>query len=272
MFRKLMLFAALVPMGVAGCSSASTAPEDLTVVFSTNAGHTHLWQTQPTYTALITSRGNVVSNFDSLYLQYTPSTGTPSWKSFGPLFTQGTAGAWSASVYYPQQAVPGPDASAGIEGTLLIRLMAHRTGQSGPATVVYAPGSTIGPINQHVEGGPLAGTTWRIEFAPVPGQNNTGANVGVTFHVMQYTADANGFKAPVTGLTGLVVSCIDPNAGSTAAPAVTETVPGTYSTNCPGTMGGWWHAQATFNSVSGAPTFTGQYGVGPWYTAWGAAP
>src|ERR1700674_3226940 len=109
MFRKLIVFAALFQLGFAGCSTSSTAPEELTVVFSTNAGHTHLWQTQPTYTALITSRGNVVSNFDSLYLQYTPSTGTAAWKPFGPLFTQGTAGAWSASVYYPQQAVPGAD-------------------------------------------------------------------------------------------------------------------------------------------------------------------
>ena len=138
--------------------------------------------------------------------------------------------------------------------------------------MLYAPSSTIGPVNQHTEGGALPGTTWRVEFAPVPGQTNTGTSAGVTFHVMQNTADANGFKAPVTGLTGLVVSCKDPNAGSTTAPAVTENPPGTYSTSCPSTMGGWWHAMVTFTAVTGAPTFTGQYGVGPWYTAWGAAP
>jgi hypothetical protein len=274
MFRKLMLFAALVPLGVAGCSSSSVAPstEGLTVVFSTNAGHTHLWQTQPTYTALITSNGNIVSDLDSLYLQYTPSTGTPAWTAFGPMFTQGTAGAWSASVYYPRQAVPGPDAVTGAEGTLLIRLMAHRKGQAGAATVLYAPGSTIGPVNQHTEGGTgaLPGTTWRVEFAPVPGLTNTGTNAGVTFHVMQNTADANGFKAPVPGLTGLVVSCIDPTGASTTAPAVTETAPGTYSSTCPGAMGGWWHAKVTFTAVTGTPTFTGQYGVGAWYTAWTA--
>jgi hypothetical protein len=71
MFRKLMVFAALYALGVAGCSSDVAAPTTagLTVVFSTNAGHTHLWQTQPAYTALITSNGNIVSDFDSLYLQ-----------------------------------------------------------------------------------------------------------------------------------------------------------------------------------------------------------
>jgi hypothetical protein len=267
-----MVFAAL--LGVAGCSSdSSVAPtETLTVIFSTNAGHTHLWETTPTYTALITSNGNIVSDFDSLYLQYTPTAGTPVWKSFGPLFTQGTAGAWSASVYYPQQAVPGPDASTGVEGTLYVRLMAHRTGQAGNATVLYAPGSTIGPVNQHTEGGPLAGTTYRVEFAPVPGQTNMGTAAGVTFHVMQNTADANGFKAPVTGLTGLVVTCTDANAASTTAPAVTETAPGTYSTTCPATMGGWWQAKMTFTGVSGSPSLTGKYGVGPWYTVWGARP
>src|SRR4029077_19201517 len=135
-------------------------------------------------------------------------------------------------VYYPQQAIPGPDAVTGAEGTLYIRLMAHRQGQSGPATVLYAPGSTIGPVNQHTEGGPLAGTTWRVEFAPVPGQTNTGTTAGVTFHVMQNTADANGFKAPAPGLTGIVVTCYDPNNAPTTAAAVTETAPGTYATSC----------------------------------------
>jgi hypothetical protein len=184
------------------------------------------------------------------------------------MFTQGTAGAWSANVYYPQQAIPGPDAVAGAEGTLYIRLMAHRKGQAGNATVLYAPGSTIGPVNQHTEGGPLAGTTWRVEFAPVPGQTDMGVTAGVTFHVMQNTADVNGFKAPVPGLTGLVVDCINPNGASTTGSAVTETAPGTYSSSCPGSMGGWWHAKMTFTGVSGSPSLTGQYGVGPWYTAW----
>jgi hypothetical protein len=268
MFRKLMMFAALLLVAFAGCSGDSSGPPvPLNVDFSTTATHAHLWETQPRYTALITSESDTVSAFDSLYLQFAPS-GTDQWTSFGPLFTQGAGGAWSATVTYPQQSVPGPDARTGAEGTLSIRLMGHRTHQIGRATVIYAPSSTLAPVNQHTEGGPLPGTTWRVEFAPLPGQNDIGDRPVATFYVMQNTADSTGYKAPIPGLTGLVVSCIDPNGGS-ADVAATETASGTYSATCWVPMEGWWHATVTFTNVTGSPTFTGNFGVGPWWTAWG---
>ncbi len=248
MYRKLIVLAALA-LPAAACNEnvgvETGAPLD--VVFQTNAGHIHIYESPVTYTAAVTTTGDtkrVVADFDTMRVEFA-AVGTSTWTRLGDLAFQSASNTYSSVLYWP------------VAGTFNYRLVGHRPGDAG-VQVLSAPTGTSAPVRQHFD---VTGTTWRVEFEPSPGITKPGDNVTMKFYVMQAAANPDGTRTPVTGLqANLTITCINPGATTGTDKAVTESAGGTYSAICTVPMSGW--AKAKLNFTSGAPSQTGIYGVG----------
>jgi hypothetical protein len=247
MLRKLLLIASLAPLALAACKD-NTAPVEngpLDVVFQTNAGHIHIWESPVTYSATATTTGTPklqVTDFDTLRVEYA-AVGTTAWAKLGDLRLRSTF--YMDTLYWPSS------------GTFNYRLVGHRAGQAG-VQVLSAPASTVAPVRQHFD---VAGTTWRVEFEPSPGMNKPGDTVTEKFFVMQATANPDGTRTPVTGLTGLTITCLNPGSSTGTDNAATEGAGGMYTATCTVPSNGWARARLNFNSGA-TPPQTGAYGVG----------
>ena len=244
MSRRLSARAAAAAILLAACSEGIAPDAALTVDFQSSAGHIHIWETSITYTALITSGDKVVNTFDVLQMEYGAVGGT-TWTRFGDLTLQ-TGGSYAGTMYFP------------VAGSYNIRLQGRLAGQSAMQTV-FQPATPISAVRQHVDVG-----TWRVEFEPSPGLNQAGEAPTVKFYVMQATAGTDGVRAPVTGLTGVTIRCVDPNATSQTH-EVTETPAGSgaFSASHTFVTNGWAKAILSFTGPGGQPaTATGIFGIG----------
>ena len=244
MSRRLSALAAATTILLAACSDGIAPDAALTVDFRASSGHINIWETAITYTALITAGDRTVNDFETLQMEYAPVGGS-TWTKFGDLTLQ-SGGSYADTMYFP------------VAGTYNIRLQGRRTGQSAMQTI-FQPATSITPVRQHVDVG-----TWRVEFEPSPGLNQAGEAPTVKFYVMQATAGTDGVRAPVTGLTGVTIRCVGPNATSQTH-EVTETPAGSgaFSASHTFVTNGWAKAILSFTGPGGQPaTATGNFGIG----------
>ena len=241
MNRSLTLSLTLAgAMALAGCNEALDPNVSLTADIQAVPGHIHALETNVTYTVQVTypvGTGNVralATDFETLAIEQNLA-GTTAWRRLN-LVPSGNGGAYIGTHLFINP------------GSYTVRLVGKRAGQSGEM-VIKQLATPMAAVRSHFDAG-----GYRVEFDITPGFPNdltTNKAYTVQFYVMQSTADVNGNRAPIAGLTGVMIRCTDAN-GAIEDHAASEASPGVYQATHVFLAKGMVNARLTFPGTSGS--------------------
>lgn len=209
------LIALTVIAAVVGCSDNPTEPADhddeLSVELTLSSDHLHILS-PVTFTATVRDHHDaVVTEFDSLRVERRATDGD-TWRTAADLTLQGDAfvgtGTFRSSGEYHLRVV---GLRTGHDETAAIPMHDTMQDMMGPVDVARA----------HAEAG-----GYRIEFESFPGHIHEGDETTFRFWVMEQEADADGNRAPITGLAG-EIHCEEPN-GESESHSPNEVEAGVY--------------------------------------------
>lgn len=231
----------LLPAFITACAENPTSPatgggggddggddhadptSDLVVDLQLSSSHVHILS-ELTLTATVTDHhGEAVTDFDSLVVER-KAADSDTWRAIN-LELQGDSyvGAYtfaSSGDYDLRVAGRRPHDAAMVQ--------MHQMTETSPMH--------LSAVRAHGDLGP-----YRVEFESFPGHIHTGEVATVRFWVMEAEADADGNRAPITGLTDAQIHCVD-SADVEELHDVTEVEPGVYEADHEFLEAGHFHA------------------------------
>lgn len=228
----------LVPAVLAGCLENPTAPaddddhghpgEEVTVQLTVSPDHIHIWQTEATFTVTATDQdGHAVTDFDTLQVERKVH-GSDTWRAI--------------------ELTREDDAYVGTyvfaeSGDYDFRVAGMRPGDHD-MTVLHEMSDHMQVARAHAE---AAG--YRVEFETDPGHIHEGDQGVAQFWVMEDEADADGNRAPITGLDA-TIHCLEAGGVDERHTAV-EIEPGLYQAEHHFQEAGGMHAGLHFTAPDG---------------------
>ena len=195
-----------------GCADNPEGPADhddeLTVELTLSSDHLHTLSPVE-FTAIVRDHhGTIVTDFDTLHVERR-ATDADTWRTAADLTLQGDA--FIGATTFTSR------------GEYDLRVVGRRAGHDEVDVIPMhdSMDEMMGPL--HVGRAHVVAGGYRIEFESFPGHIHEGSETAFRFWVMEAEADADGNRAPISGLAG-GIHCIEPEGASeTHSPDEIET-------------------------------------------------